>query len=63
MIIDYLDQFDTGTRADFDHMLMDKISDNLTDDQKKNKIRNILQSLKSSRKIDLIKGTKNWKKI
>ncbi|MBN1577363.1 MAG: putative DNA binding domain-containing protein [Chitinispirillaceae bacterium] len=42
MVIEYLRQFNTGTKQDFDNLLMEKLSDVLDDKQKKNKIRNML---------------------
>jgi hypothetical protein len=49
-----------GTRSDFEDMLMNKLSEALSDEQKKNKIRNILQSLKLEGKIKRLPSTKNW---
>lgn len=45
LIIKYLKQFESGTRNDFRNLLWDKLPDSLDDNQKENKIRNILYSL------------------
>lgn len=60
MIIDYLEKFNVGDRSDFEAMLLAKLSDNLSLVQKKNKVRNILQSLKRENKIKLHQNTKQW---
>lgn len=46
IIVDYLEQFGTGKRADFEKILLDKLPDVLDITQKKNKVKNNLQSLK-----------------
>lgn len=46
IIIDYLKQFGTGRRTDFEKILLDKLPDVLDIHQKKNKIKNILQSIR-----------------
>ena len=45
LIIKYLKQFESGNRNDFRNLLWDKLPDSLDDNQKENKIRNILYSL------------------
>ena len=60
MIVDYLTKFKTGTREDFERVILDKLPDVLSDTQKKNKIRNILQVLKNKGVIEIDKG-KSWK--
>lgn len=52
MIIDFLQTNGTGSRTDFENLLLDKLSSNLNDLQKKNKIKNILQSLRKSGEIE-----------
>jgi ATP-dependent DNA helicase RecG len=59
MIIDYLKEFKNGTRYDFEDMLLEKLPSNLTMIQKKNKVRNILQSMKKEQKIKL-NDTRSW---
>lgn len=46
MILDYLDKFGEGQRSDFESLLLDKLPDVLDIDQKKNKVKNILQSMR-----------------
>lgn len=47
VIVDYLNEFEEGKKADFEKVLLDKLPDVLGDAQKKNKIKNILQQLKN----------------
>lgn len=51
IILDYLNQFGEGKREDFEQILLDKLPDVLDIDQKRNKIKNILQSLRKLGKI------------
>ena len=60
MIVDYLTKFKTGSREDFERIILDKLPDVLSEMQKKSKIRNILQMLKSKGIIEIDKG-KSWK--
>lgn len=60
MIIDYIKRFGYATRGDIDNLLMDKLSDVLSDQQKKNKIRNLIAAL--SRKENSIRNTGSDKK-
>jgi len=60
MILDYIKQFKYATRRDIDNLLMDKLSDVLSENQKKNKIRNLISAL--SRKEKSIKNTGSDKK-
>lgn len=48
MIIDYLDKFNKGTREDFEKFLLDKLPSILDTTQKKNKIKNILQTMRKN---------------
>ena len=58
MILDYLQRFEKGgKRSDFEGFLLEKFSDLLSSKQKKNKVKNILQKLKTTGKIEL-KGQK-----
>ena len=47
MIVDYLEKFDEGIKSDFEKLLLDKLPDVLDIEQKKNKIKNVLQKLKN----------------
>ncbi|MEQ9285752.1 MAG: putative DNA binding domain-containing protein [Cyclobacteriaceae bacterium] len=53
MIQDYLKKFGEGKREDFERVLLDKLPDVLSADQKKYKIKNILQKMKRESKIKL----------
>jgi len=59
MIIDYLKKFNTANRKDFENMLLDKLPDVLDNQQKKDKVKNILQKLKKDEKIEL-SSERNW---
>ena len=51
MIVNYLQQFESGTKADFIKLLGDKLSDILDEKQKEYKIKNCLTTM---RKMGLI---------
>lgn len=61
MILDYLLEFKEGKKEDFEKILLDKLPEVLDISQKKNKIKNILQSLKNQHKIR-VEG-KFWKNV
>lgn len=46
IIVEYLTEFHYGNRAKFENILLDRLPDILNNEQKKNKIKNALQSLK-----------------
>lgn len=46
MIVEYLNKFGTGSKKDFEGLLLDKLPDVLDIKQKKNKLKNNLQSLR-----------------
>ena len=54
MIIQYLQQFGTGTKAQFRNLLTDKLPDSLDDMQKERKIGNLLSSLRIQGRIAVI---------
>ncbi len=54
VIVDYLREFGTGKKADFEEVLMDKLPDILTAKQKQDKIRNVLQKLRKTQRIESI---------
>ena len=56
MILDYLKQFKSAKRVDFEKVLLDKLPDILDEDQKKNKVKNNLQSLRKDGSIVNNKG-------
>ncbi|MHC5354980.1 ATP-binding protein [Myroides sp. LJL115] len=51
MIVDYLEKFNQGSRMDFENLLLEKLPDILDVKQKRNKVKNNLQSLRKSGKI------------
>ncbi len=51
LILQYLEKFGQGTRTDFRRLILDKISDVLTDQQKEVKVMNLLQKLRRQGKI------------
>lgn len=59
MILKCLNDFDTVKRSDIEGLLLDKLPDVLSEQQKKNKVRNLLQSLRQENKI--IAEGKTWK--
>ena len=54
MILEYLDTFETVKRSAIDHLIMPKLSDVLSDKQKKNKVTNLLSALRIEGKIKAI---------
>ena len=50
MVLDYVKRFGYATRRDIDNLLMDKLSDVLSEKQKKNKIRNLIAVLSRKEK-------------
>jgi ATP-dependent DNA helicase RecG len=58
MIEAFLQKFKTGTRQDFETLITEKLSDVLTERQKKDKVKNILQAMKRQGRIRLI--GRNW---
>lgn len=59
IILDYLNKFKEGRKSDFEQILIDKLPDVLDIEQKKNKVKNNLQSLRKQGKI--IPDGKVWK--
>lgn len=53
IICDYLEKFGEARRADIDRLLLDKLPDVLSDDQKAHKTKNLLQSLKNQGVIEV----------
>ena len=56
MIDDYLRRFHVATRVDLDKLLVEKLSEALTDKQKRNFITNLLQEMRRGRIIQPVKG-------
>lgn len=59
LIIQYLEKFSIAKRSDIDNLLMGKLSDVLTIDQKKNKIKNLLYQLRKNNIIET-DHSRNW---
>lgn len=59
MIVEYLEKFGTGKRADFNRLLLDKLPDVLDASQKSHKIKNLLQALKHEGVIEA--QGKSWR--
>ena len=58
LVVQYLEKFGQGSRADFRRLILDKLSDVLNDRQKEKKLNNLLQRLRRSGKITLEGQTK-----
>ena len=59
IILEYLRKFGEGNREDFEKILLDKLPDVLSNDQKRNKVRNILQKMR--REGLIVPEGKTWK--
>lgn len=59
VILDYLQIYKKGKKSDFEKVLLDKLPSILDDQQKKNKIKNNLQTLRLGGKI--VNEGKEWK--
>lgn len=59
LIVEYLERFETGKRADFNRLLLDKLPDVLDVKQKSHKIKNLLQSLRNEGVI--VAEGKSWR--
>lgn len=62
LTIDYLKQYKQANRSEIDQLLLSKLSDGLTDAQKKNKVRNLLTRLRTQKKIHNVgsRGKPRW---
>ena len=62
MIVSYLKKYGQSSRKDIDTLLMDKLSDVLTPEQKRNKIRNLLSAMSRAGTIrnDGPRGKPKW---
>ena len=56
LIESYLKKFRMATRADLDKLILEKVSDALTADQKKNFVRNLLQEMKRNKIVRNVGG-------
>ncbi|MCK6648815.1 MAG: putative DNA binding domain-containing protein [Bacteroidia bacterium] len=60
MILEYLKKFKNANRQDIDNLLINKLPSVLSEEQKKNKVKNALQFLKDKNFIELDEN-QNWK--
>lgn len=61
LVVDFLTEFGSATRQEVDQLLWEKLSQALTDQQKANRIRNLLNKMRESGQIENIGGRKNPK--
>ncbi len=61
MVVAYLEKFGEATREDIDKLLLDKLSDALDEDQKRNFITNMMQEMRKDRVI-VKAGANRWSK-
>lgn len=61
MVLAYLKKFKSGTRQDFESLILEKLSNVLTDKQKKDKVRNLLQAMRRDDQIRL--NGRNWELV
>jgi ATP-dependent DNA helicase RecG len=54
MIESYLKKFEVATRADLDKLILEKVSDALTSEQKNNLVTNLLQEMRRDNKIQTV---------
>lgn len=52
LVIDYLEKFATASRTEINELLLEKLSNSLTDEQKTNKVKNLLTKLRTAGKIE-----------
>lgn len=57
LVLDYLKKYGKATRADLDALLLAKLPDVLQDQQRTNKVKNLIQGMRRARLIEL-KGTR-----
>ena len=60
LVVSYLEKYKKGVRKDFEKLLYDKFSDILNDNQKSDKVKNLLQSLKNENIIEILEDKKTW---
>ncbi len=61
MVFDYLSKFGSASRQDVDQLLWDKLSSTLSDQQKANRIRNLLNRMRAAGQIKNVAGRKQSK--
>lgn len=60
LILSFLQKYKNGIKEDFIKLLFDKLSDSLSENQKRDKVRNLMQSIKREGKIKLDSNKKTW---
>ncbi len=55
MVEDYLRRFSVATRGEIDKLLVEKLSEALTDEQKRHFVTNLLREMRREEKIRLVK--------
>lgn len=60
LILSFLKEYKQGKRNDFNELLFDKFSDKLNEDQKRDKVKNLLQALKVEKLINLDDDKRTW---
>ena len=62
LLMDYLVKFGSASRKEIDALLLDKLSDALDNEQKENKIGNLLTSMRQAERIENIgsRKTPQW---
>ncbi len=60
LIISYLQKYTRGIKEDFVTLLFEKLSDSLNEIQKRDKVKNLMQSMKREGKIKLDSDKKTW---
>ncbi|MCK9564439.1 MAG: hypothetical protein M0Q43_00135 [Methanothrix sp.] len=55
LVLDYLGEFKEATRQEINLLLMDKLSDSLSEDQKKSHIKNLLQEMRTDGSIKALR--------
>lgn len=59
LIMDFITKYGSCTRKEIDELLLDKLPLSLSQESKENKIKNLIQSLKNKKLIQLVSG-KKW---
>ena len=62
LILEYLEKFKEASRSNINELLYDKLPDNLSEDQKKNKVKNLLSSLSKKDNLIVNSGTSRYPK-
>jgi ATP-dependent DNA helicase RecG len=55
LVLDYLAKFEEASRQDINRLLIDKLSDSLSEEQKKSRIKNLLQEMRRDGSIEVLR--------